>query len=175
MRRVRHCAPSPVTCAFEYHRAEAPMRGLFSVLTALPLLAGVVAGVPGHAPATADHARLPGPCASRCSPGAWLLAAHRPDPWPDAPLRAAPARSRPPRTFYLNAVTGRDSNPGTSPGRPWRTIARVDRQQLMGGDRVLFAGGQRFGGTLRLSPASVSRTSPTRVLAIGSYGEDPGG
>ena len=49
-------------------------------------------------------------------------------------------------------------------------MGRVNRAQLRGGDTVLFARGQRFPGTLRLSPASLRGTSPGKVLTIGSYG-----
>jgi hypothetical protein len=70
----------------------------------------------------------------------------------------------------VDAVRGSDNNNGTSPERAWRTIRRVDREQLRGGDRVLLAGGETFMGTIDLGPASLSSTSATSVLTIGSYG-----
>jgi hypothetical protein len=79
-------------------------------------------------------------------------------------------RARPPATFFADATLGHDRNSGTSPSAPWRSIARVDRGTYLGGDRILFHGGQQFSGALRFSPANVSATSAQSQLTIGSYG-----
>jgi hypothetical protein len=71
---------------------------------------------------------------------------------------------------YVDAARGRDSNPGTSPGRAWRTLARVDASSYRGGDAILLRGGQRFRGTICLGAANLRATSPARRLTIGSYG-----
>jgi hypothetical protein len=114
-------------------------------------------------------------------------AAGRPDPWSllarlhrEAAAQALimhvgrqqgpkPA-ARPPATFYLNAATGSDANPGTSPQRPWRTLARADLERYRGGDRLLLRAGQRFPGNLRLDPLNLTDTSQRRPLTIGAYG-----
>jgi hypothetical protein len=100
------------------------------------------------------------------------LQERRDDPWPNAlRVRTEPhVASRIPLTFYVDATTGNDKSPGTSPQQPWKTIKRVDKEHLEGGDQVLFAGGEDFKGTLRLSPATLSITSPNSPLTIGSFG-----
>jgi parallel beta helix pectate lyase-like protein len=49
-------------------------------------------------------------------------------------------------TFYVN-TRGDDAAPGTQ-AQPWRTLARVNNQQLKPGDVVLLAGNQTFEGPL---------------------------
>lgn len=73
-----------------------------------------------------------------------------------------------PGTFYLSAE-GDDSNSGTSPGKAWQTIHRINVQDFAPGDRILFRGGDSFTGTIRLS-AEDSGTSLSR-LVVSSYGE----
>jgi hypothetical protein len=74
------------------------------------------------------------------------------------------------RTFYV-APYGQDSNGGTSPAHPWRTVARVDRALLQPGDRVLFAGGATFSDAT-LMPGEGFSASGTGAAPIvfGSYG-----
>jgi len=40
--------------------------------------------------------------------------------------------------YYVDAVAGNDANPGTSPGSPWKTIAKVNASTFEPADRVLF-------------------------------------
>jgi hypothetical protein len=70
-------------------------------------------------------------------------------------------------TYYVNNQ-GRDKNPGTSQSKPWKTIDRVNQQDLNPGDRVLFLGGQTFPGSLQLQ----SRDTGTLAnpLIFSSYG-----
>jgi hypothetical protein len=87
---------------------------------------------------------------------------------PGGHARAAAAAAG--RTFYV-APNGRDSNRGTSPKRPWRTIGRVNRASLQPGDRVLFEGGATFSDDT-LMPGygyAVSGTSGDPI-EFGSYG-----
>jgi hypothetical protein len=78
--------------------------------------------------------------------------------------------ARPPATFFVDATLGRNTNIGTSPTAPWRSIARVDRGSYRGGDRILLRGGQHFTGTLRFNPANLTATSAQAQLTIASYG-----
>lgn len=74
------------------------------------------------------------------------------------------------RVFYV-APDGRDSNRGTSPDRPWRTVGRVNRAALRAGDEVLFQGGRTFSDAT-LMPGfgfSVSGTADEPIV-FGSYG-----
>ena len=70
-------------------------------------------------------------------------------------------------TYYVSS-TGNDKNVGTSPGKAWTSIAKVNSTNLAAGDTVLFEGGSLFRGSLYLGPeASGTATSP---LVISSYG-----
>src|SRR6266481_351679 len=51
--------------------------------------------------------------------------------------RAAAARE-----IYLNSIDGSDSNPGTSPQSPLKSLAAMQKLRLSPGDRVLLARGQ---------------------------------
>ena len=70
------------------------------------------------------------------------------------------------RTFYVSA-NGSDRHAGTSPARAWRTIRRVSRAHLQPGDRVLFRGGEQFGGSTLIPRASGSAREP---ITFGSFG-----
>jgi parallel beta helix pectate lyase-like protein len=79
---------------------------------------------------------------------------------------AVPGRA----SYYVDASRGRNSNAGTSPEQPWKTLSPLARRPLRGGDAVLLRGGQRFRGSIRLATGNLSATSPTSMLQIGSYG-----
>jgi hypothetical protein len=90
--------------------------------------------------------------------------------------RARPAREMrpipvpPPRithVAYFVSPTGSDRNSGTSPQRPWRTIARVNRAHLVPGDGVLFEGGRQFTDQPLKPSASGGRGAP---VVFASYG-----
>ncbi len=84
---------------------------------------------------------------------------------PAPPPPAAPATIA--GTTYYVAPTGSDSNPGTSPSQPWRTIGRVNAAQLKPGDGVLFQGGQRFSDSTLMPGVSGASGAP---IVFGSYG-----
>jgi hypothetical protein len=86
------------------------------------------------------------------------------------PATPSVSARRPVTKFYVDAIAGRDSNLGTSPGAPWRTLARLQRGHYRGGDAILMHGRQRFAGTLRLGRGTVALTSARAALTIGSYG-----
>jgi hypothetical protein len=71
-------------------------------------------------------------------------------------------------TFYVSP-RGSDGNAGTSPGAPWRTLAKVNNSSLVPGDRVRFEGGQTFVGTLFPSGSG----TPAAPIAFDSYGVGP--
>jgi hypothetical protein len=73
-------------------------------------------------------------------------------------------------TYYVSA-NGRDQNAGTSATKPWKTIGRVNAQDLNPGDKVLFEGGRTFVGELQLL-AGDSGTAASPV-EIGSHGAGP--
>src|SRR5579871_987201 len=72
-------------------------------------------------------------------------------------------------TYYLDAQQGDDSNHGTTPRAPWKSIARINRMVFAPGDRILFAGGQTFAGALHLTRASGG--AKRRPLLLSSFGK----
>ena len=77
------------------------------------------------------------------------------------------------RTYYVDVQRGDDRNPGTTREKPWQSIAQVNKMDFAPGDRILFAGGQTFAGTLCLQREdSGTQEQPMR---IGSFGEGRAG
>lgn len=72
-------------------------------------------------------------------------------------------------TTYYVSTAGDDSNSGTSSSEAWRTVGKVNARNLQPGDRVLFAGGQVFPGTVNVN-AGDAGTAASPVV-IGSYGD----
>jgi hypothetical protein len=74
-------------------------------------------------------------------------------------------------TTYYVSTAGNDSNSGTSPSSPWRTITKVNAGHYQAGDRILFEGGQIFSGSLSFTASSWSATAAAaHPVTIGSYG-----
>src|ERR671924_671345 len=72
-------------------------------------------------------------------------------------------------TYYVDFAAGHDSNTGTSPGAPWKTLEKVNATILHSGDRVLFKAGETWKG--QLAP----RTSDAKGMpvSIDRYGSGP--
>ncbi|HLK57327.1 MAG TPA: right-handed parallel beta-helix repeat-containing protein [Chthonomonadaceae bacterium] len=70
-------------------------------------------------------------------------------------------------TYYVSP-TGNDANAGTSPARPWKTLAKVSSRWFSAGDNILFQADQTFAGTLSFGPHATG--TPTRPVIVGSYG-----
>ena len=71
-------------------------------------------------------------------------------------------------TYYVDALSGNDSNGGTSSTSPWRTINKANALNLEPGDRLLFRGGQTFNGNLQLGAEDAGLA--TNPIKVGSYG-----
>lgn len=69
---------------------------------------------------------------------------------------------------YYVSPNGSDDNAGTSPSRPWRTIAKVNSWDFKPGDRILFQGGQSFPGNLAFSAADAGTFA--KPVTVGAYG-----
>ncbi len=69
---------------------------------------------------------------------------------------------------YYVGSGGNDRNPGTSPTRPWLTIARVNSADFKPGDKVLFEAGQVFAGSLIFNAKDAG--TPARPVTVSSYG-----
>ncbi len=70
-----------------------------------------------------------------------------------------------PAAFYVDSATGNDLATGTSADRAWKTLAHVNRAEIIPGDKILFKRGGLWRGQLR--PKSGSEKN--RVL-YSSYG-----
>jgi hypothetical protein len=68
-------------------------------------------------------------------------------------------------TYYVSA-SGNDNASGTSPATAWRSIARVNKVDLNGGDKVLFEGGKIF---------AVSGSTGSNVLTNAGFESDLSG
>jgi hypothetical protein len=71
-------------------------------------------------------------------------------------------------TYYVSP-SGSNSAAGTSPAAPWRTLARVNAEKLVPGDRVLLQGGQQFTGGLIFTKAEAGDAA--KPVVVGSYGQ----
>ena len=71
-------------------------------------------------------------------------------------------------TNYYVSARGSDTNPGTSPGTAWATIARVNASahSLHPGDSILFQSGDVFEGQLVIAVSG----QPGRPIVYGAYG-----
>ena len=74
--------------------------------------------------------------------------------------------SLPGSNYYVDGQSGNDENPGTLE-KPFKTIEQINKLQLQAGKSVLFAGGQIFAGTLKLSGLCGTEVQP---IVIGSFG-----
>lgn len=70
---------------------------------------------------------------------------------------------------YVDAEKGRDSNPGTSPDRAWKTLRRATARQLAPGDTLLLRRGCVWTEPLRLAGSG----TPAKPITIGAYGQGP--
>lgn len=68
--------------------------------------------------------------------------------------------------YYVDAQNGDDNAPGTAPDAAWRSLERVNRAELLPGDRVLFRRGGLWRG--RLSARNGEEGNP---VYYGDYGE----
>jgi hypothetical protein len=70
-------------------------------------------------------------------------------------------------TYYISP-SGHDSAAGTSAGKAWQSLARIQKVQLRPGDRILLQGGARYSGTITVAAGDAG--NPGKPLVIGSYG-----
>ncbi len=71
--------------------------------------------------------------------------------------------------FYVNALSGSDSNSGTSPNSAWQTLAKVNSTTFTSGDTILFERGEVFNGQLH-PLGSGTLDAP---ITISAYGTGP--
>lgn len=75
--------------------------------------------------------------------------------------------------YYVNNA-GSDSNSGTSPGNPWRTINKVNNSIFFPGDTINFNGGQTFNDAVlfinQTNVPSKGDITGARPITVQSYG-----
>jgi len=54
----------------------------------------------------------------------------------------------PPRTYYVDSVSGSDNRAGTQPGSAWQSLAKVNSTTFQPGDKILFRSGRVWTGQL---------------------------
>lgn len=72
-----------------------------------------------------------------------------------------------PRTFYIDAVAGRDGAAGTSATTAWRSLAKLGAITLSAGDTVLLKRGGTYPGSITITRQGTA-TQHIRVDAYGS-------
>jgi len=72
-------------------------------------------------------------------------------------------------TDYFLSPGGDDSASGTSPGKAWKSISKVNTITFNPGDKVLFEGGGTFTGSLEFDTNDSG--TPDKPVTVGSYGE----
>jgi hypothetical protein len=70
-------------------------------------------------------------------------------------------------TFYVDSEKGDDARNGTSPEQAWKTLARLNREPLTAGSRVLLQAGRTYAGYLKPQGSG----EPGRPNLIDRYGE----
>jgi hypothetical protein len=67
--------------------------------------------------------------------------------------------------YFLNSAIGADTNPGTQ-AQPWKTLERANKQEFQPGDRLNFARGTHYVGSLKISQSG-TETAPITLSAYG--------
>jgi hypothetical protein len=73
-----------------------------------------------------------------------------------------------PMTYYVDADSGNDSNSGTSPSMPWRSLGKVNATTFQPGDAILFHAGSVWNGQLWPKGSGTSEAP----IKIDRYGAD---
>ncbi|HEV7718434.1 MAG TPA: right-handed parallel beta-helix repeat-containing protein [Arsenicitalea sp.] len=71
-----------------------------------------------------------------------------------------------PHTFYINSVTGKDANAGTSSSTAFKSIAALDHVTLQPGDTVLLARGTTYSDQLTIKNSGTAGAP----ITFGAYG-----
>ncbi|UCG49457.1 MAG: hypothetical protein JSU94_06670 [Phycisphaerales bacterium] len=73
--------------------------------------------------------------------------------------------------FYVDSSEGSDSNAGTSPGQPWKSLAQVNGRAYAPGDRILFKAGCTWRG--KLNPKGSGAAGRPIVIDMYASGAKP--
>jgi 3-phytase len=113
-------------------------------------------------------AASPSPTASP-SPSRTVSPSPNPSPTasPSPTVSPSPTATTSTVTYYVDAVTGSDTNAGTTPQAAWKTLTKANTVTLAPGTAILLARGSTFSGALR-PEGSGSSTAPAVIAAYGS-------
>ncbi len=73
--------------------------------------------------------------------------------------------------YYVDSISGDDSNSGTSESQAWRTMARASEQEYQSGDRLLFKAGGVYTGRF-VAQGNGTAEQPIVVSAYGDIERD---
>jgi len=71
------------------------------------------------------------------------------------------------QTFYVDSVSGSDSNSGLSDSDPWKSLEKVSSTVFQPGDHILFKAGSQWTGKLE-PKGSGNISNPIRISSYGS-------
>jgi len=69
-------------------------------------------------------------------------------------------------TYYVDSRRGNDSNDGTSPGAPWRSLAKLNSSHFSPGDSILLSRGSVWRESLNIPISG----APDRIVTVDAYG-----
>lgn len=72
-------------------------------------------------------------------------------------------------TYYINAKTGNDNNNGKSKSAPFKSLKKANNLTLKAGDKILFAKGLTYYGSLELNNISGEKK---KWIEVGSYSDN---
>src|SRR5262245_24004262 len=71
--------------------------------------------------------------------------------------------------YYIDAASGSDSNPGTSPEKAWKSLDPANTATFRPGDQILLKAGTRYSG--QLAPKGSGKAGSP--ITLGKYGDGP--
>ncbi len=71
-------------------------------------------------------------------------------------------------TYFINGESGDDSDSGTSPQKPWKSLSMINKIQLEAGDKVLLKSDQIYYGGIAIESISGTFSAP---VVFSSYGK----
>ena len=71
--------------------------------------------------------------------------------------------------YYISSSSGSDSNAGTSPDAPWKTLDRINDATFKPGDRILLKSGDTWNGVTVID--SKFTGTAEEPIVISSYGD----
>ncbi|MDR6570056.1 right-handed parallel beta-helix repeat-containing protein [Chitinophaga ginsengisegetis] len=84
-----------------------------------------------------------------------------------AMIVSLPAVAAIPRTYYIDALTGKDTNNGLSEQQPWRSLQQVNNHVFEPGDQIRFRAGRIYEGQLKPQGSGHAQ----QLITIDQYGD----